>query len=153
MVKLSLTFVSLFISLNIFACPKLTGQFSQCLSTTGEQSNSKNLRIAQSVNRNITSYSFNFNDFDDEEELEEKFIADGKTYVVSEVDEDSGVKAEIKTMTKCLGEKLVITQKFILDNQVVADINRVIEKKDQKVIQAYSGTVGEETLNDSVICE
>ena len=153
MIKSSLIIGLSFLTFNVIACPNLTGQFAECLSSTGEQSNSKNVRISQVLSRNITTYTISSHDDENEEEQTESFKADARIYLISERDADTGVLSEIKTKTRCVGEQLLINQKFVLDGEVVADINRTIEKKDQKVIQSYSGTIGEETLSDVITCQ
>lgn len=149
-----LLLIGLIFSSSAFAaCPDLSGKYANCRSTTGNMEAPPKIEVTQTIRNGITTYNLTTFESESEETNTDSYKADGKTYVQSTRDEDSGVTFTQATSASCVGDALNLNVKITVEREVFATYRTVITKSNGVLIQTTTGTSMEQPIDDVVICE
>ncbi len=143
-----------FYSLNIFACPKLSGKYSRCFDARTLNPINVNLEISQKVVNKITIFTVKSTDPHSQETSTEEYRADGKTIIQSERDPETGSTISLETTIGCDGDILKSLIELKQDGQIFSRLLTSLTKINLQLIQTSVGTDenGEEQ-ETQVICE
>lgn len=145
-----LVFALVLTSGSALACPDLSGAYL-CRSETSSEV--YDLEISQTTQRNVTTYTISSTDAETHERTTEVLKADGRPVILTEVDPDSGTTIKQTTMVTCTRQVLTVKIIVTVQNQVVGNLTSSVKKENNKIIQTINGKVGDNTINDSIICE
>lgn len=146
-------FMTLLISTSVLACPNLAGRYASCRSTTGQSSGSVDMVITQSTNRGITTYTMTATDSESQERSTDAIKSDGKPLIDTEVDPESGLTLTTSMSASCTATALNIKVNADLSGTPILTAEMKVTKVGNQLQQVITGMAGEESLNDTVICE
>ncbi len=136
----------------VAACPDLSGIYKNCRSLT-DQNPVAQITVEQKIVNKITNYTFSTQEIEVESIRVEKYIADGKTKIVSDTDADTGITIKTETLTSCVNNVLNIKMNATLDSEAFANITIKATKVGTKLTQVFSGVSMGEAVNDTIVCE
>lgn len=134
------------------ACPNLGGVYKICRSSTNQNMMTE-VVVDQKIVNKYNQFTFTTKEADAEDARIEKYIADGKTKIVSDTDSDTGVTIKTETLTTCLDDVLNIKMNATLDAEAFANITIKTHKEGNRLIQVFSGTSMGDQVNDTITCE
>jgi hypothetical protein len=148
-----LVIASFFISLNVWACPELEGEYATCYSTTGRSAGSQDMVISQSVENSVTSYHLSFINNDTNHRYKLVFTANGLPNLISIKDPDFGVKFDFSFVTTCKNNTLKVKTKIKLQGESIAYSESIVSRIGNQIIIDTKGFDGEESYTEKEICE
>jgi hypothetical protein len=146
---LIITFASSF----VFACPNLAANYSSCISSSGDSSNSTDVVVSQKLENGMMIYTIKAKDSQSGEEETTVMIADGKTRKIEETDPDTGMVFVQKETYTCNNQILVGKMTLQIDNEVMLDVSMTTKKVGSQMISEIKGTSAGVTINDLVTCK
>ncbi len=149
----ALLFSSLFISMSAFAaCPDLSGSFKICKSNSDDSSPSTDMVITQVVKSGIMTYTVASTSAEGER-ISEIYIADGKTRSQNQVDPETGLEFTFSQNVVCIGSSLKVKVGVKVPEQNIADLTMLATKTGQRLTMVTTGTMLEQPVSETEICE
>lgn len=149
----SWTLLALFISVPVFACPQLAGNYKTCR-VLGAASNAPSTAILVRQKLIDQLHQFDLSVTEAEGDVRtEIYLADGKTKTSTNTDEDTGVTIQTRTTSSCTAKELLVSMEARMDSQEFAKISIRMSKSGKQLVQVFKGTSMGEPINDTVICE
>ncbi len=150
--KLFLTLFTLASSL-AFSCPNLSGQYATCVSQTGDNSNTSDVVMTQTIANGITTFKVVARD-DESGELEESImIADGKVRSKTDTDPNSGLTFTEKEAYTCKGAELLGSMSLSLGEDQLVTLNMKVVKSGNSVTISTIGSAMGQAINDLITCQ
>ena len=147
-------FIAMFLaSIPSIACPVLSGSYSTCHSTTGQETDFSQVVVEQNTINQISHYKIHSVDSTTEDRATENYEADGKPKVTIFNDQDNGTVIRTETLASCNGNFLNVKLNVSIDAATVANIKVKVSKVANQLIQVYTGENMGEPVNDTIICE
>lgn len=133
-------------------CPNLTGKYLKCVSTTGATEGSSDLIVTQKLVNGYNHYTLTSTS-DAQETTTETYKADGRTYVSTQKDPDSGLTIKSEQRTTC-GNGVVVSRSNIwMETEPMGSVTVTVSKSGKVMTQVISGTILGEEVSDKVLCE
>jgi hypothetical protein len=145
--------LSLFTSLSVFAaCPDLTGTFKTCTSDADSTNPSTDMVVVQAVKSGVTTYTVSSTSAEGER-ITETYIADGKTRSETQTDPETGMVFTFSQNVVCVGSTLKVRVGVRIPEQSIADLTMLASKTGQRMTMVTSGTMLEQNVKETEICE
>lgn len=141
------------VSLPVFACPNLAGNYKTCRSSNPQNSTVTEANIEQKIVNKVHQFTFTSQEVSSEEARTDKYSADGKTHTVSETDQDTGITVRTSTNASCSGNALIIRMNATIEGEAFANITIQNTKVGNQMVQVYTGTTMGEAVNETITCE
>jgi hypothetical protein len=150
-----LALTALLITGHALACPNLAGYFSICRSTTGNTAGARELTVRQRLQGAVTLYQLSGIDEESGERHDQSVLADGRTYITTQIDSATGQTLAIRTWAICRQNTLVINQHVsrLPFNTPLSQLQTTMSKTGTQLELAISGTAGGLQINDRVECD
>lgn len=150
--RLSIMLLGLVSFSAIAACPNLGGVYKICRSSTNQNMMTE-VVVDQKIVNKYNQFTFTTKEAEVEDVRIEKYIADGKTKIVSDTDSDTGITIKTETLTTCLDDVLNIKMNATLDSEAFANITIKTHKEGNRLIQVFSGVSMGDQVSDTITCE
>jgi hypothetical protein len=144
---------SLFFTYSILACPNLAGQYANCISQTGDNSNTTDVTITQITEAKVTTYTITATDSISGETEQKIMIADGKTRTTSETDPATGLTFKESQSFSCKNNVLFGKMLITFNNSEMLNVNLETNKVDGIVQIKMKGSSMDQPIDDLVICK
>ncbi len=150
--RLFVSLIFILVSLSALACPNLAGSYSVCRSETGNEADSTDVVVTQSIQNRVTVYTMTGTD-DEGSRTTQTIIADGKARTEKIEDEDSGLTFELVTQASCKGQALEMKISTKLQGQNLGSVTSVTSKRGSSLVTRTTGQMMGQTIKDTVTCE
>lgn len=141
------------VSVSIYACPDLSGHYSECRPTTGHSTGSRDMVVSQINENDVTTYNASAINSQTNERESAIYKADGLIKLDENTDPNTGKKTIISSIISCLDNKLSIYYSFQTDG-VNTGFSKVLVYKTghHLIIESHSKDLDQEG-SDREICE
>lgn len=134
-------------------CPNLTGKYLKCTSTTGETEGSSDFEVSQKLVNGYNHYTLSYIDDGTQERRTDLYKADGRTYVDSQQDPETGLTLKVDQRTTCGNGQVVSRSNIWLQNESLGSLTVTVTKSGKVLTQIVEGTMMGESVKDTVLCE